>query len=154
MKPHYLIASLAVAAASCSSPTAPDTVIPVVRLQTEAFSGFTEPTRTVIRDETAWREAWTTLWRFTSFSPSLPDVDFSRDMVVIVALGSQSSSGYSATIESATERGDALAIAVSGTSPGRGCVTLTVITNPVDVVRLPRHSAVSFVERRQTRDCS
>ena len=41
MKPSCLIAALAVAAAQCSSPTAPDTIVPVVRLQTEAFSGFT-----------------------------------------------------------------------------------------------------------------
>jgi hypothetical protein len=154
MKRYCLIAALVLVTAGCSSPTAPDTVVSLVRLQTEAFSGFTEPDRLVIRDDVAWHDAWTTLWQFTTLAPSLPDVDFSRDMVVIVAMGSQSSSGYTITIESAVERGDALEIAVLATSPGHGCAALTVITNPVDVVRLPRHSTVTFVERKQTRDCT
>jgi hypothetical protein len=74
-------------------------------------------------------------------------------MVVIAAMGSQPSSGYSATIESAAERGDAVSIGVLATSPGRGCAGATVITNPVAVVRLTRHGTVTFVERKQTKDC-
>jgi hypothetical protein len=152
-KHRYVIAALILAVGGCSSPTAPDTTVQFVRLQNEAFSGFTQPARLVIRDDAAWRDAWTTLWGFTTPSPALPAVDFDRDMVVIAATGSQQSSGYAVSIESVAERAGELSITVMAALRAGGCAGLAVITTPVDVVRVPRHDAVRFLERRQSRSC-
>jgi hypothetical protein len=156
MKPSCLIAPFAVllSITSCSSPTAPDTTIPVVSVRTDTYTGFTDSARLVIRDQTALLQAWARLLPFADPPPPLPVIDFNQDMLVLVAMGSQPSSGYAISIESAMERGDAATIAVLSISPGQGCASLTVITNPVALIRMARHASVSFVERRQMRDCS
>src|SRR5712671_3246759 len=58
-------------------------------------SGITDPLRMVIRDRDAWREMWKRVHhgQFPEL-PSLPEIDFSREMIVVAALGGRPTSGY------------------------------------------------------------
>ena len=165
MKAFHAIAAVActVIGAACSqitvSTSGPE--IPIVRLRTEPYSfsfnsGWDSPTRTVIRDQAAWEEAWArTHQGHTPVAPA-PVIDFSKEMVILVATGVKPSGGYSIVIERAAEvAADGIAVTVRSTSPGAQCYVTAALTQPVDIARVARRDGpVHFVERAEERDCS
>src|SRR5687767_10102641 len=87
----------AVVASACSSPGAPDPVgaeIPVVSIASESDSRFEEAERRVIRDTIQWAAVWARIYETRSPKPPLPAIDFSKEQVVVAALGKRPSSGY------------------------------------------------------------
>jgi protease stability complex PrcB-like protein len=141
------------AASGCShavSPDGPGTPLPVVRLTTEprAFSSYSaieSPQQLVLRDAAAVAQWWAAAWRTMSQPPTMPQIDFMREMVVVAALGSKPTSGYDVVIESATLERNGIVVVVRTASPPGSAVLLPVVTHPVDIARLPlRSDPVSF----------
>jgi PrcB C-terminal len=138
----------------------PGTSLPMVRLRSEPYSftfysGFDKPARLVVRDALTWQVVWNQIYLRQSPVPPLPPIDFSREMMVVVALGSHSTGGYSILLDSAAEAANnGIAVIVDSSSPGSNCIVTEAFTQPVDVARVPlRHGAVSFVERSHVSDC-
>jgi hypothetical protein len=100
-------------------------------------SGIEDPLRVVIRDRDAWRDIWKRIHRPLGELPSLPEIDFSLEMVVVVALGARPTSGYGITVDRAYERDDQLEIVVRRASQ-KHCGVFSMMTAPVDIVRLPK----------------
>ena len=149
-----------VACSSDISTSPPGTAIPIVRLRSDPysfafFSGMNTPARLVVRDAITWQAVWAQIYRGTSPVPPAPSIDFSREMVIVAALGTRGSSGFDALIDGATEAdAGGAAIAIRSTSPGAGCASLTVLTQPVDIAWMPRRDgAVTFVERSTVTTC-
>lgn len=116
-------------------------------------SGLSASTRVVIRDAAAWKEMWSRIWT-TQPAPPLPNVDFNQEMVIVAALGTRSSGGYSIAIESAYREGGSLHIVIRTEAPGSGCMATMALTAPVDVARVPRSAdPVQFHEKDVTRNC-
>jgi hypothetical protein len=114
--------------------------------------GFKTVERTVIRSEAGWREAWAKLCE--SPPAAAPAVDFSRDMLLVAALGQRPTGGYAVQIASANVAGGVLRVEVVETRPGIGCMTTQALTYPVAVARVPRHDGeVEFVERVDVHTC-
>ena len=61
-------------------------------------SGYEAPATLVIRDSSAWAAAWATVHSGVEPQPELPAVDFSQDMLVLVAIGQQPNGGHSTVI--------------------------------------------------------
>jgi len=118
------------------------------------ISGIGKPLRLVIRDLDSWRDVWKRIHHGPYPElPPLPEIDFSREMVIVVALGGRPSSGYGIIIDRAYERDDQLEVVVRSID-GKGCTALTVITAPVDIVRLAKtERAVVFKEIEVVREC-
>jgi PrcB C-terminal len=134
--------------------------IPMARLRAEPYSfayssGLDQRARLVVRDDATWRSLWSRIYMGSSPVPPPPAIDFSREMVVVVALGSRSTGGYGILLEDASEEGaSGTAITLRSTSPGPNCIVTLAFTQPVDIARLPsRQGAVRFVERAQVLDC-
>ena len=151
-----------VVAAACSTAnlnSAPGGPIQVTRLRSEPYSfsynsGFDQPARLVVRDPAAWQSAWQQTFGRQRPVPPLPEIDFSREMVVLVALGSRASGGYTILIDGATSTDSGASIAVRSVSPGPKCGTTAALTQPVDIARVPRLTGnVSFVERNEVSQC-
>lgn len=117
-------------------------------------SGVTTAQRTVIRDDAAWRAMWAVLMQNVSPQPELPTVDFTKEMLVVAALGERGSGGFSIVIDSAISTASGAVVVVHITSPGPQCMNTQVITSPVDVARIPRVSGtVQFRDRATVDDC-
>jgi hypothetical protein len=132
----------------------------MVRLRGDPYSfasssGLDKPARIVVRDDVTWRALWSQIYLGSAPVPPLPAIDFSREMIVVVALGSRSTGGYGILLEDASaDAKDGTAIAVRSMSPGPGCGVTLAFTQPVDIARLPlRQGEVRFVERAQVFDC-
>lgn len=118
------------------------------------YSGLDDSARFVVRDAASWRARWDAINREMQPAPPVPAVDFSREMVVVAALGRRPSGGWSIVVDSAVWRGDAVEVFVRQLAPGRGCFTTAAISSPVDVVRVPRRDApVRFREQVVREDC-
>ena len=81
---------------------------------------------------------WTRLWRQHSFDRPRPAVDFSKEMVVGVFMGSRPTAGFSIAVTSAIEAKGALIVRYRETVPAPGAVTAQVLTFPYHVVAIPR----------------
>lgn len=169
-----LLRAVAIAAAlgyGCSAPTGTDagpdgsksgtrTVLPVDRLRAEPYpfafySGIEDSVRVAVRDAGGWQQAWSAVWRGSTPVPPLPQVDFQQEMVVVAALGSRPSGGYSILVDSAYRHGDHIEVVVQKQSPGARCITTAALTQPVDVARIPASTLpVRFRERSHVDDCT
>jgi hypothetical protein len=134
--------------------------VSLVRLRSEPFSfsynsGFRESARIVVRDAAQWSTVWAQVHEGGTV-PARPVVDFSREMIVLVALGSRNSGGFGILIEDAAESGlNGVSISVLSIAPGAQCIVTGALTQPVDIARLPRRDGtVRFIERTQTRECT
>ncbi len=81
---------------------------------------------------------WTALWRTHEYDKPAPAVDFSREMVVAVFMGSRPTGGYSVEIVSATESGGSLVVSYREQSPPRGALTTQVLTAPFHMAAVPK----------------
>ena len=158
-------AAFAMLGAACASldlsTSLPGTPISISRLRSEPFSfshysGFENPARIVVRDAEQWAAVWAQTFNNVTPVPPRPAIDFSQEMVVVVALGVRSSGGYGILIDGASEIGaDEVAIAVRSISPAARCVVTAALTQPVDIARMPRHDGpVRFVERNEVHYCA
>jgi hypothetical protein len=124
--------------------------VQVRRIGQWTHTGINERRRLVIRDVNGWAAFWSELG-----VGDRPAVDFTRDLVVAVAAGQQSTGGYEIAVNQVTQNNGELTIEVVQTSPGPNCMTTSALTQPVDVVVMPAVNALgwSFVERKEVRAC-
>ena len=123
-------------------------------------SGIWDPLRVVIRNREAWREVWKWIHSPDPYHgpvselPPLPEIDFSREMVVVAALGGRPTGSYGIIVEGAYERGNRLEVVVRAQSPGKSCMVTQAVTQPVDIVRLPKSErSVVFRETEVVHEC-
>jgi hypothetical protein len=125
----------------------------VSHILTQRNSGFDEPAEQVIRDRAALESAWARVFSQVVGDPA-PAVDFTREMVILVALGGRSTGGHAVHVDAVTRSGDGAVVRYTATSPEPGCMTTQSLTSPVDVVRAPRISgAVRFQRREVVQPC-
>ncbi len=93
----------------------------------------------VVRDAAAWRA----LWQQHSPDRPMPAVDFSKESVVAVFLGSKPTAGYNVTILSTTEGGGALVVKYREERPKPGMVSAQVLTFPYHIVAIPKVTATN-----------
>ena len=75
-------------------------------------------------------------------------------MLVVAAMGQHPTSGYSIIIDGAYERDDRLEVVVNSVINVKCGGVLTMLTSPVDIVRLPKmERAVAFREIEVVPEC-
>ena len=121
----------------------------------EANSGLNDPVRTVVRDSSSWEDWWRRVTANHRQAVPLPPVDFRREMVILVGLGRQRSTGYDVTVVSARHVGATLQLRVQVSLLGLGpCMAGMAVTSPVDIIRIPRSGAVvTFIDESFQQDC-
>ena len=135
------------------------TPIEITRLRSEPYSftfysGFDQPARLVIRDQPSWEAAWERLYLRSRPVPPLPEIDFSREVVVLVALGNRATGGYGILIDGAATTASEATILVRSISPGAKCGVTAALTQPVDIARMTRRQIdVRFSERSEVQQC-
>ncbi len=118
----------------------------------ESYSGLRSALRAVVQDSAAFREVWD---RATPWHRPVPAIDFTRDMVIVAAMGARSSTGHAIHIQSVRAEGPALQVRVLLAPAAPGCGRGAAETYPVDIVRAPRDDrrVVTFVERVEAQRC-
>jgi len=81
---------------------------------------------------------WTKLWQQHAADRPRPQVDFSKEMVVGLFMGSRPSAGFSTAVISATAGNGALMVRYSETMPSARAVSAQVLTFPFHLVAIPK----------------
>jgi PrcB C-terminal len=81
---------------------------------------------------------WTTLWKKHNFDKPVPRVDFSKEMVVAVFMGSRPTAGFSVEIVAAAERDGKFVVGYRETQPAPGGITAQVLTAPYHIAAVPK----------------
>ncbi len=119
-------------------------------------SGFDYPLRALVRDSEGFKELWAWAARGETPAQPRPPVAFSREMVIVAAMGSHPTSDAGIRIDSVITRGPSLVVHVSVYSDTRNLCTTgrRVVTHPVDVVKASTFSGdVVFRERYFAAGC-
>ena len=125
-----------------------------VRLAHAYNSGFEQSARTVVDNDADWQKAWSLYTANLGSPPPLPPIDFARYEVILAALGERNSGGYDMRISRLAMSSDFLYVELTSTRPGPRCGVTAALTQPVDMVRIPRqHPPVMFIEKPVERDC-
>lgn len=121
-------------------------------------SGPREAMQEVIEDEAAFRRFWGLLYPTRAYrgdvrQPAMPNIDFSREVVVVVALGQRSSGGFA--IETNVTQGNGrVEVAVHHYAPGPYCIVTQLLTAPFVVLRMPKPSdPIVFLTRETIHAC-
>jgi protease stability complex PrcB-like protein len=114
----------------------PTSGIPMKPLDVGMESQIEEPHQLTARSA----EEWAKLWREHAGERARPSVDFARDMVVGVFLGSRPTAGFGVQIVSARVDRGALVVQYRETRPPSGSLTAQVLTSPYQLVTLPKRA--------------
>ena len=117
-------------------------------------SGLDEAGQFVLRNAGDWAAIWQRIHSRMRPVPPLPEVDFEREMMIVVASGRRRSGGYTIRIDQVWREGDTTIIVVHEEGPAEGFIVPTSMTSPVDVARLPLAlDPIEFRIESGTRDC-
>jgi VWFA-related protein len=119
-----------------SEPTVPSAPVQMQPLNADMMSGVDRPEQVVARTDAEWQA----LWQRHAPGRSAPPVDFSKNMVVAVFLGSRPSGGYQVQITGVRTEGNALVVQWSESRPGAGQAAAQVMTSPSFMATVPRHA--------------
>ena len=97
--------------------------------------------------EVSNREAWTALWREHAPNRPLPEVDFSREIVVGVFLGTRPSAGFAVEITGYREDGGRLVVQYRETTPPRGAIAAQMLVSPYHLVAVPKRAGPIAFEK-------
>lgn len=103
-----------------------------------AHSGVQEAGATIIHTTEEFARVWAALHRGRRPVPTLPDVDFEREMVAAVFQGQQPTGGYAVAVERIEQLEDRVVIQVTATAPQPDDLVTMALTSPYHLVRFPR----------------
>jgi PrcB C-terminal len=92
---------------------------------------------------------WTKLWQQHSPDRQRPAVDFSKDMIVGVFMGSRSSAGYNISIVSTFAKDGNVLVRYQESTPRPGTMTAQVLTFPYHLVAIPKAAGEVRFEKVQ-----
>ena len=117
-------------------------------------NGIERAERRVFRSQAEWASFWARATATSSPAVPAPQVDFTRHMVVVVALGARSTGGYWVEVDGAYVGERLLTVEAIASSPGEACITTQAFTQPLDAALIPRSDLpVEFDVRDFVRDC-
>jgi hypothetical protein len=101
------------------------------------FSGLQEPSQVVITNQAGWEALWQRHEVKVSPKTSPPEVDFSKEAVVVAALGQKKSGGYAIEIAEVRQTPEGAEAIVKTRSPKAGTLTIQALTAPTHIVAVP-----------------
>ena len=98
------------------------------------YSAVDDARQVVVRTPAEWAKVWQT----HSFERARPAVDFTKEMVVGVFMGSRPSAGFNVEIVGTRLEGGTLFVQYRETKPAAGMMTAQILTSPYHLVSVPR----------------
>lgn len=123
-----MLLTMLLAFAMQTAPAAPRTI------EKGDQSNIEDATQVLIQTD----DEWTALWRRHSPDRPMPKVNFAREMVVGVFMGSRPNAGFSTEVISAVVVKGVLVAQYRDTVPSRGAVAAQVLTFPYHLVAIPK----------------
>ena len=101
-----------------------------------SFCGIEKAGDIIITSGEDWENLWEKVQNGTYPKKQLPEVDFSRETVLAVFMGTRSTGGYSIEIIRVYKKNDVIKAVAQTSSPAPGDLVTTVITQPFHIVKI------------------
>lgn len=89
---------------------------------------------------------WKALWKDHAPTEKMPTVEFARDMVVGIFLGTKPSAGHEVEIVGVRPEGKELVVEYVQKQPAPGTMAAQILTEPFHLVAVPKHAGtVRFI---------
>lgn len=156
---QVLFITVLVVASACSktgvSPTEARPQAVTSPLFSTLYSNIQQPMRAVIHDEDAWSVLWGQMVAAGLAPATPPQVDFTKNDVVVAAMGERRAAGYEIAITGIERVAGGLRVDVASKSPSPLCDRAEVITTPLHAVVIPKTSEpIRFAETNVVLACS
>jgi len=138
-----LMTTLALGAGCAQPEPGANATLPVQSLYSSGQCiGLERPTEVWIADVQTWRSWHERITSARLPAPPTPAEDFSREGVLVLAMGSRSTAGYGLSLAegSATVRDGVLTVRVDWGEPPPGALLAQVMTSPCLLVKMPAAS--------------
>jgi len=106
-------------------------------------SNVEDARQVVVRTEAEW----TKLWQQHTPDRTRPAVDFSKEMIVGVFMGSRPTAGYNISIVSTFTKDGSVLVRYEESRPRPGAITAQVLTFPYHLVAIPKASGDVMFEK-------
>lgn len=111
-------------------------------------SGIQEPLVALITNKAAWSGHWRRHAAIFQPPPSPPPVDFSRESLIAVHLGERRTGGYGVRVTGVQQGPEGLLVTAVEERPGPGAIVTQALTQPYEIIRIPRVEPGSRVSVR------
>jgi hypothetical protein len=103
-------------------------------------SSMDDKRQAVVRTDAEWSRVWT----LHAGEKTRPAVDFSKDMVLALFLGTRPTAGFTTEIVGVREEaGGTLIVSYKETRPAPGDVAAQILTSPFHIVAVPKGTATA-----------
>ncbi|OFY88983.1 MAG: hypothetical protein A3K10_17795 [Bacteroidetes bacterium RIFCSPLOWO2_12_FULL_31_6] len=111
-------------------------IIPFVELSVGLNGDFSEKINKIITNQNEYNAAWNAAFSRFSDQPKPAKIDFENQLILLVTMGEKNSGGYSIKIDSIVENEKTIVVTILETSPGKSCITTSMMTYPYQMVEL------------------
>lgn len=137
--------SLSIVGGEPGSPGQPPTPIKLRPIAKGGFTAMRDAKQEVVKEATRWKAIW--LEHAGKSTVPLPEVDFSKELVIVTAMGQRPTGGYSIQIAKVETAAGKVKVYVQRKSPAKGSMTIQVLTAPFEFVAIPKTDLpVEFLE--------
>ena len=112
--------------------------LPFITIEKGTYSGITEPSYAVIKGEDDWNNFWDRHVSNIIPKPDVPEIDFSKEMVIGVFAGQKNSGGYEVEIVKILKEENSIKVLYKERVPLPDEVVTAVITQPYHFIKMPK----------------
>lgn len=125
-------------------------IVPILKQWNGSHSGVGKAQNMVVRDSKAWQKLWGQIHAKVSPKPKVPEIDFSKQMVLGAFMGRKNTGGHTIKINLVTEKSKVLQADVVSKSPPPGGFSIQVLTQPYSLVLITKSDKkVQFNEQKK-----
>jgi len=119
------------------------------------ISGITDEKIMVINNNDDYQKMMVIVYYNLDQMPVTPDVDFKKYSVILVAMGTKNTGGYTIGIDNITKSHSNVTVNLTETSPGKNCNVTESVISPYQIVKVKKiKQEVKFNIARNTKDCN
>lgn len=150
----YFILFLAVAAFSCTNSAGDKEKLSFEVIREGSYSAITDKREVIIYNESEYQALMNDVYKNLDQKPNIPSVDFKKNSLVAVFIGSRTSGGFEVKIDNVTDGSDYLTVNVTETTPGKNCAVTDAITSPYVIVKIAKtEKKGQFKTKKIEKDC-
>ena len=123
--------------------------IPFTTLEKGTYSGIIELSFVVIRNKDEWNNFWDRHVSNIIPKPDVPEIDFSKEMVIGVFTGQKSSGGYTVEIVNILKDERIIKVFYKEKAPLPEEIVTTVFTQPYHFIKMPKEGLLALINLTQ-----
>jgi len=114
------------------------TDIPIGQRWSGGYCGIRQADELIIQDADAWETLWSRVHSTRFPKPEPPAIDFQKQTVLAVFMGTRNTGGYGIRIESVVDTGEETIARVKQRFPPPGAMVTMALTQPYDIVTIAK----------------